>query len=84
MHNLYIPCDKSVWSRLTGRFAQLLRYRLGRSRVRISVKSDAVSTVATFLRSCDAQALSRGDEPRHSLHANEDLILVGFLFAFTL
>ena len=38
-------------------------------------------TVATFLRSCVAQALSRGDGPRNSLHAsakygeyNEDLI----------
>ena len=27
-----------------------------------------VAIVATFLRSCVAQALSRGDEPRHSIH----------------
>ena len=40
-----------------------------------------LATVATFLRSCVAQALSRGDGPRNSLHAsayygeyNEDLI----------
>ena len=39
-----------------------------------------LATVATFLRSCVAQALSRGDGPRNSLHAsanygeyNEDL-----------
>ena len=31
-------------------------------------KLDAVATPATFLRSCVAQALSRGDGPRHSLH----------------
>ena len=31
-------------------------------------KLDAVATTATFLRSCVAQALSRGDGPRHSLH----------------
>ena len=42
-----------------------------------------LATAATFLRSCVAQALSRGDGPRHSLHAsaykrehNEDLILI--------
>ena len=28
------------------------------------------ATVATFLRSCVAQALSRGDGPRNSLHAS--------------
>ena len=28
-----------------------------------------LATVATFLRSCVAQALSRGDWPRNSLHA---------------
>ena len=40
-----------------------------------------LAIVATFLRSCVAQALSRGDGPRNSLHAsakygeyNEDLI----------
>ena len=40
-----------------------------------------LATVVTFLRSCVAQALSRGDGPRNSLHAsayygeyNEDLI----------
>ena len=40
-----------------------------------------LATVATLLRSCVAQALSRGGGPRHSLHAsayygeyNEDLI----------
>ena len=29
-----------------------------------------LSTAATFLRSCVAQSLSRGDGPRHSLHAS--------------
>ena len=29
-----------------------------------------LATAATFLRSCVAQALSRGDGPRHSLHAS--------------
>ena len=29
-----------------------------------------LATAATFLRSCVAQALSRGDMPRHSLHAS--------------
>ena len=29
-----------------------------------------LATVATFLRSCVAQALSRGNGPRHSLHAS--------------
>ena len=29
-----------------------------------------LATVATFLRSCVAQALSRGDGPRNSLHAS--------------
>ena len=29
-----------------------------------------LATVAAFLRSCVAQALSRGDGPRHSLHAS--------------
>ena len=29
-----------------------------------------LATVATFLRSCGAQALSRGDGPRNSLHAS--------------
>ena len=29
-----------------------------------------LATVATFLRSCVAQALSRGDGPRYSLHAS--------------
>ena len=49
------------------------------------IKLDTVSprarTATTFLRSCVAHALSREDEPRHSLHAsaqyrdyNEDLI----------
>ena len=40
-----------------------------------------LATAATFLRSCVAQVLHRGDGPRHSLHAsacnreyNEDLI----------
>ena len=28
-----------------------------------------LATVATFIRSCVAQMLSRGDEPRNSLHA---------------
>ena len=44
-----------------------------------------LATVATFLRSCVAQALSRGDGPRNSLHAsayygeyNEDLIWFWF------
>ena len=43
-------------------------------------------TVATFVRSYVAQALSRGDGPRHSLHAlayygeyNEDLIFCAAL-----
>ena len=42
-----------------------------------------LATAATLLRSCVAQTLSRGDGPRHSLHAsaysseyNEDLILI--------
>ena len=30
-----------------------------------------LATVATFVRSCVAQALSRGDGPCHSLHASE-------------
>ena len=41
-----------------------------------------LATVAMFLRSCVVQASSRGDGPRHALHAstqyrecNEDLIL---------
>ena len=29
-----------------------------------------LAIAATFLRSCVAQALSRGDGPRHSLHAS--------------
>ena len=29
-----------------------------------------LATAAMFLRSCVAQALSRGDEPRHLLHAS--------------
>ena len=29
-----------------------------------------LATVATFLRSCVAQGLSRGDGPRNSLHAS--------------
>ena len=50
-----------------------------------------LATVATFLRSCVAQALSRGDGPRNSLHAsayygeyNEDLILILVLCPKTL
>ena len=50
-----------------------------------SVKSaqchQRLATAATFFRSCVAQSLSRGDGPRHSIHAlanyreyNEDLI----------
>ena len=39
-----------------------------------SVKSaqcrQQLAIVATLLRSCVAQALSRGDGPRHSLHAS--------------
>ena len=39
-----------------------------------SIESDTVSptlsTAVTLLRSCVAQALSRGDGPRHSLHAS--------------
>ena len=31
-----------------------------------------LATVATFLRSCVAQALSRGDGPRNSLHARRN------------
>ena len=49
-----------------------------------------LATVVTFLRSCVAQALSRGNGPRNSLHAsayygeyNEDLIFV-FCFIVTL
>ena len=45
-----------------------------------------LATVATFLRSCVAQALSRGDGTRNSLHAsayygeyNDDLILTNAL-----
>ena len=34
------------------------------------VNSSPVATAATFLWSCAAQALSRGDGPRHSLHAS--------------
>ena len=34
------------------------------------VKSARLATVATILRSCAAQALSRGDGPRNSLHAS--------------
>ena len=72
------------------KLAQLLRrfYRCGRSGVRFPGQSNHIqcrqrfATAATFLRSRVAQALSRVDEPRHSLHAstkyreyNEDLIL---------
>ena len=31
-----------------------------------------LATAATFLRSCVAQALCRGDGPHHSLHASEE------------
>ena len=48
-----------------------------------------LATAATFLRSCVAQALSREDGPRHSLHAlasyceyNEDLIFDIILLFF--
>ena len=44
-------------------------------------------TTATFLQSCAAQALSRGDGPHHSLHAsphyhgyNEDLISFNLVY----
>ena len=47
----------------------------------IGTVSQWLATVAAFLRSCVAQALSRGDGPRHSSHAfaqyrdyNENLI----------
>ena len=58
----------------TGRLAQLLsaRYRCGRSGVRFLGRSNRhsvanrLSTAGIFLRSCVAQALSRGDGPRHS------------------
>ena len=77
-----------------GRLAQLLsaRYRCGRSGVRFPDRSNrhSVATVATFVRSCVAQALSRGDGPRHSLHAsakygeyNEDLIFCATLSLYT-
>ena len=51
------------------------RYRSGRSVVQIPGRSNRqcrqrLATAATFLRSCAAQTLSRGDEPRHSLHAS--------------
>ena len=49
--------------------------------VKLTQCRQRLATVATFLRSCVAQALSRGDGPRNSLHAsarydeyNEDLI----------
>ena len=49
-----------------------------------------LATVATFVRSCVAQALSRGDGLRHSLHAwaqydeyNEDLIFCAALSLYT-
>ena len=49
-----------------------------------------LSTVATFVRSCVAQALSHGDGPCHSLHAstqygeyNKDLIFCVALSLYT-
>ena len=51
--------------------------------VKLAQCRQRLATVATFLRSCVTQALSRGDGPRNSLHAsalyreyNEDLILI--------
>ena len=48
------------------------RCRCGRSGVHILGRSNrhSVATAATFLRSCVAQALSRGDRFRHSLRAS--------------
>ena len=52
------------------------RYRCGRSEVRLPGWSNRtqcrqrLATVATFLRSCVAQALRREDGPGHSLHAS--------------
>ena len=37
--------------------------------VKSAQRRQRLTTVATFVRSCVAQALSRGDGPRHSLHA---------------
>ena len=49
--------------------------------IRSSESRQRLAIVATFVRNCVTQALSRGDGPRHSLHAsvyyceyNEDLI----------
>ena len=63
---------------ITGWLAQLssARYWCGRSEVRFPVRSNRtqccqrLAIVATFLRSCVVQAISRGDGPRNSLHAS--------------
>ena len=70
-------CKTSPMNRqLTGRIAQLFKHTLPvrgvwgpiPRRVKLAV-SPTARTVATFLRSCVAQALSRADGLRQSLHA---------------
>ena len=58
--------------------------------VKPSQRHQRLATVATLVRSCVAQALRRGDRPRHSLHAsayygeyNEDLIFCTALSLYT-
>ena len=48
---------REVWGSITGP-------------VKSTQRRQRLATVVTFLRSCVAQALSRGDGPRSSLHAS--------------
>ena len=74
--NISIRCIVLIYISFTiiGRLAQLLsaRYRSGRFGARLPRRSNrhSAATAAMFLRSYVAQAPSRGDEPRHSLHAS--------------
>ena len=80
-----------LWSIYTGRLAQLLRhcYRCGSSGVRKSGRSSRkqsrqrLAFAATFFRNCVAQALSRGDGPRHQFYTlrrnTASIIKIGFL-----
>ena len=43
--------------------------------VQLTQRRQRLATAATFLRSCVAQALSRGDGPRHSLRRNTASIM---------
>ena len=73
-------CRKAEKKRASLRFVELKRHSTDSPSFRSeglnprSVKSvpcrQRLATVATFLRSCVARALSGGDGPRHSLHAS--------------